>query len=133
MPRFFFLATLCLLLLGCGRVQNERFTDTDEPDPALALEVALADESPSVGTPAHLRIRLTSLGAPVTGALVQVEGNMTHAGMEPLFVDAAEVAPGEYEAALAWTMGGEWFLRVRATLPNGSVVEQVERIEVATP
>lgn len=134
MLRFCFLATLCLLLLGCGRVQNERFTGAGETDTALALEVQLAEARPIVGTPARLRIRLTSLGTPVTGAAVQVEGNMTHAGMEPLFMAAAEVAPGEYEAALDWTMGGEWFLRVRATLPDGGgVVEQVERIEVATP
>jgi hypothetical protein len=54
--------------------------------------------------------------------------------MEPLFMEATEVAGGEYEAAIEWTMGGEWFLRVRATLPDGSVAEErVSGFEVRSP
>ncbi len=66
-------------------------------------------------------------GQPLTGAQVELEGNMTHAGMVPVLATAAEVEPGQYRAELEFTMGGDWFILVRATLADGrSLEEQVD-------
>jgi hypothetical protein len=55
---------------------------------------------------------------------VRVEGNMNHAGMRPSFADLHETEPGRYTGTLRFTMGGDWFLLVQATLPDGNQVEQ---------
>ena len=50
---------------------------------------------------------------------MKLEGNMNHAGMTPVFADARETEPGKYEAALEFTMGGDWFVLVNVTLADG--------------
>jgi hypothetical protein len=63
-------------------------------------------------------------GEPITGATVEVEGNMNHAGMVPVLSEAQEVSPGHYQADLEFTMGGDWFILVRAQLPDGRSLER---------
>jgi hypothetical protein len=67
-------------------------------------------------------------GQPITGAKMSLEGNMSHPGMVPVLATASEVSPGRYEAALEFTMGGDWFILVQATLPDGRLLEQ--RVDV---
>jgi hypothetical protein len=122
--RLGWLVVALLLLVGCGRIQNERFTGAAEAASAISIEVEALPTTAVVGSPDELAIIVRRDNEPIEGASVQVEGNMTHAGMEPLFVQATETAPGDYRAAIEWTMGGEWFLRVRATLPDGTTAEE---------
>lgn len=113
-------------VVGCGRIQNERFTGGagDLPN-GVALQVTVTNsDALQVTTPTEAVIDLTQNGTPVSGAILEVEGNMTHAGMEPIFVSAIEVAPGDYRAPLEWTMGGDWILTIRGTLPDGTEIEQ---------
>jgi hypothetical protein len=63
-------------------------------------------------------------GLPISGAQVELEGNMNHAGMVPVFAEASEVAPGRYRAGMEFTMGGDWFILVRADLPDGRSMER---------
>jgi hypothetical protein len=63
-------------------------------------------------------------GRPLRGAAVRLEGNMSHAGMRPVFGTAREVAPGTYEAPLELTMGGDWFLLIDAKLPEGGTLRR---------
>ncbi len=104
-----------LALAGC------RGQGVEQPD--IAVTLAVTPEPPKVG-PATLVVTLAGAdGQPVTGATVKLEGNMSHAGMQPVFADATEVAPGRYEAPLEFTMGGDWFVLVRAILPDGRALE----------
>jgi hypothetical protein len=123
-----FLLGLCfiLALMGCGRIQNERFTGGGSTLPdGVELDITLSNpDALSVATPTEAVITLLQDGLPVSGATLEIEGNMTHAGMEPVFANATEVAPGDYRAPLEWTMGGGWFLTVRGTLPDGTAFEQ---------
>ena len=123
-----------LLLVACGRVQNERFTGGGNLPEGIELDVVLStDKDFTTSEPTEALITLDQNGQPVSGARLEIEGNMTHAGMEPIFVTAMETAPGEYRAPLEWTMGGEWVLTVRGTLPDGTTVEkQVEALEVSS-
>lgn len=83
------------------------------------------DPAPRVGR-TTCTVRLSDEGgAPLTGATVGIEGNMNHAGMVPAFGAAVEAAPGLYQAPLEFTMGGDWFVIVRAELADGRAVEQV--------
>jgi hypothetical protein len=59
----------------------------------------------------------------VAHARIQVEGDMDHPGMAPVFSDAVETAPGVYEAPLTFTMGGDWVVLLHVTLVDGRKIE----------
>ncbi len=114
-----FASVLAILLIlacaSCGaaaeRAQDMNVTLTFTPDP------------PRTG-PAVCKLRLsTPAGDPIVGAQVRLEGNMNHAGMVPVFRAASEQGAGLYEAPFEFTMGGDWFVVVRAELADGSVAE----------
>jgi hypothetical protein len=63
-------------------------------------------------------------GRPLAHAHIQVEGDMDHPGMAPVFSDAAETAPGSYQAPLSFTMGGDWVLLFHITLADGRKIEK---------
>ncbi len=115
--RKWLLAVLLLLALtGCGRGRK------DLPD--VVLELVIEPQPPRIG-PATVTVALRSAdGQPITGAIVELEGNMHHAGMVPVLAQATEVAPGRYQASLEFTMSGDWFLLVRADLPDGRSMER---------
>ncbi len=129
------LLIMTLILSSCGRVQNPQFTgesDSDNIPADVTLEVELASQDAlQMGQAADIEILLEQHGQPVEGAAIEIEGNMTHAGMEPVHVEAQESAPGQYHATLDWTMGGGWVVTVRATLPDGQTAERViENLQV---
>jgi hypothetical protein len=61
---------------------------------------------------------------PVTGAQVSLEGDMTHAGMAPVFADAREVAPGRYQGEITLNMAGDWVVLMHIRLANGKSLEE---------
>jgi hypothetical protein len=61
---------------------------------------------------------------PVTGDRVEVEGDMSHPGMAPVFAVARELAPGRYTAKLQLTMAGDWMILFHITLRSGQKVEK---------
>jgi hypothetical protein len=107
---------LLLALSACGR------GDRDLSD--LTVELAI-EPSPSRIGPATIRVSLRdAYDRPIVGARVELEGNMSHAGMVPVFAQATEIEPGLYQADLEFTMGGDWFILVRADLPDGRSMER---------
>lgn len=108
-----------LACAGCGS-HDESATDV-----AVALSFAPA---PHVGDTV-CTVHLNDLaGAAHTGATLELEGNMNHAGMVPVFADAVEAAPGVYEAPFEFTMGGDWFVIVRGVLADGREFESVQDV-----
>jgi hypothetical protein len=107
----------CLLLLaGCGRGGRDL--------PGVGLDLLIEPSPPRIG-PATVTVTLTDEGGQALGgARVELEGNMSHAGMVPVFAKATEVEPGLYQADLEFTMGGDWFILVRADLPDGRSMER---------
>ncbi|MCB0210307.1 MAG: FixH family protein [Anaerolineae bacterium] len=104
-------------LVGCGRGQTSDIN-------AIGIDLSVSPDPPAVG-PATLVLTLTDeQGQPISGAELELEGNMSHAGMTPVFSQAQEVEPGRYEAPLEFTMGGDWFVLVKATLPDGRALER---------
>lgn len=101
----------------------------------IQLDWSVKPDPPRVG-PATVSLSLADekTGRAVEGAEVRLEGNMSHPGMKPVFGDAREVAPGKYEAPLEFTMGGDWFILVDATLRDGRTVQkQVDVPGVGSP
>ena len=106
-----------LLVTGCRRGQTSDISD-------IGLDLSISPDPPTTG-PAAVVIQLTDeAGQPLAGAKVELEGNMSHAGMTPVFSQAKEIEPGQYEAPLEFTMGGDWFILVKVTLPDGRQLER---------
>jgi hypothetical protein len=61
---------------------------------------------------------------PVIGAGFEVEGDMSHAGMSPVFAQANEVQPGHYESHLSLGMAGDWVILLHGALRNGEKLER---------
>lgn len=111
---------LCLLVLaglvGCSRGSQDL--------PEIEVGTGIEPDPPHIG-PATVTIDLHDAQArPIEEARLELEGNMNHAGMVPVFSQATEVAPGRYEATLEFTMAGDWFILVRAHLPDGRSLER---------
>ena len=128
---WFWPGILMLLVLvalgGCGR------RDTADI-PSVNINLTVIPDSPQAG-PATIILTLTETpGQPITGATVELEGNMNHAGMTPVFAQATEMSPGRYEGALEFTMGGDWVIIVRVTLSDNRKLErQLELKGVQAP
>lgn len=118
----FLLAMLLLpLLIACG---------SSEEAPSTAVQITLLP-----GQNANeLRVQLRDpTQAPITDAMVGLEGNMNHAGMVPVLVDpvrddADGAADGLYQLPLQFSMLGDWIVTVTATLADGT--EATKDIEV---
>lgn len=108
---------LTLVLSGCRG-------DVETGDSGLVLDVAISPTPPAVG-PARLIFTLAdTAGTRLDGAEIVVEGNMSHAGMVPVLDTAQAEGEGQYGVdAFEFTMAGDWFLTVRATLPDGRWVQ----------
>jgi hypothetical protein len=110
------LLILLALLAGCRR------SGQDLAD--VRVDLVINPNPPQVGQ-ATLTLTLSdSAGQPISGAEVEFEGNMSHAGMAPTLAQPFEVAPGRYEAPLEFNMAGDWFILVKATLPDGRQLER---------
>ena len=105
---------------GCGRT----------PKPVSSVDVAWTlRPAPAAVGPATLTLTLRDRsGVPVQGAIVRLEGHMSHAGMAPVQETATERGPGVYEVSFAFTMPGDWVLLLSATLTDGARVER--RVDV---
>ena len=129
-PRLFlltvFLAT-SQLTVGCRG-------EMEPGDPGFSLEVGISPTPPAVG-PARLIITLIdSAGAPVEGAEIVVEGNMSHAGMVPVLDTADVEGPGRYGISdfdSPWRETGSSTLE--ANLPDGRIGENPELDECCWP
>jgi hypothetical protein len=64
------------------------------------------------------------LGELLAGVHVQVEGDMAHPGMAPVFADAPETQPGVYTAHLNFNMPGDWVVLTHIRLANGQKIER---------
>ncbi|HEY2910540.1 MAG TPA: FixH family protein [Gemmataceae bacterium] len=111
-PRWLAAGLLALAAAGCSGPGSDAAPD-------IKVELAFQPSPPKVGA-AEATVTLADAGGqPVRGAAVKLEGNMNHAGMAPAFADAKETEPGHYKAEMNFTMGGDWFVLVNATLADG--------------
>lgn len=96
------------------------------PDVTVGIRI---QPSPPVQGPARVGFTLAdSMGTPVEVRAVHVEANMDHAGMVPVLADAHPMGRGSFSADIEFTMGGDWYLLVEATLTDGRTLQR--RIDV---
>jgi hypothetical protein len=111
------LCLLCLFVVGFLSCRSQSSQEV-----FVAHEVL--PQPPRVGH-AVIVLRVTSASRkPLMGARIRLEGNMSHAGMSPVFADTLEVAPGDYRANIELAMAGDWVILVHLTLPDGAKLER---------
>ncbi len=120
MIRILLLVSIVSVLVGC-REQPQVIV----PDEAgVRMDLSVAPNPPAVGD-ASLVISIEDQdGQPISDADIAIRGDMNHAGMEPVLREASGGREGDYTVPFEWTMGGDWFVVVTATLPDGRVVEK---------
>lgn len=95
---------------------------------ATARDISVSEEiapTPVRDGTASISIHLANaLGAPVRNAHINVEGDMAHPGMAPVFADAAESAPGTYQAQIDFNMPGDWVVLLHIHLVDGRRIER---------
>lgn len=82
------------------------------------IEVHFGDSHPVVGQNAFTVRIADAAGNPVRLQDAEVEGDMNHAGMKPVFAKLDQIAPGKYSGTIEFTMGGDWFLLVSGKTPD---------------
>jgi len=81
-----------------------------------------------------LVLRLTdAAGHAVQGARINIEADMSHPGMSPVFAVARETAPGQYEAQIDFGMAGDWVILLHAALPGGPTIEKQVEVRGVQP
>lgn len=97
------------------------------------MDHEISPEPPRVGQ-VSITLKLTdAAGKAVTRAHATVEGNMSHAGMVPVFAETTEIEPGRYRANLELSMAGDWVMLVHVTLPGNRKVETEFEIRGVLP
>ena len=114
-------------LAGCGRIQAVGRSNL----PGIKVTVSVQPSPADAKQPGTVAVTLAEQdGRPIDGARVEVEGDMTHAGMTPVIVSATGSGGGRYMAPLAWTMAGDWVVTATARLPDGRTASRQMPVRV---
>lgn len=98
------------------------------PSGNVAVDWRIIPAPPLVG-PGTLTLHLSDAARqPVRGAALRLEAHMSHPGMAPVLASFVEREDGRYEAAIEFTMAGDWILLVSGAAPGHGTIEH--RIDV---
>lgn len=134
--KFLVLLILAVLLLGCegpdasqGAAQDGSQASSQGEANPTAVRTELEGE-PTVGA-AKVNVYVLKDNEGVSGATVEVTGDMTHAGMAPVTATAKEVGAGLYQTeGFAFNMAGDWILTTEVAYPDGTEVEDTLTLSV---
>ncbi len=127
--RLLFLGFLLLLALmaGCSRASRQA-----APPPAdVVLTMAVDPDPARVGEATLIFTLKTTDGRAIPDAKLDIRGDMSHAGMQPVLATADSGPDGVYRVPFRWTMAGDWFVIVQVQLPDGRRFEQRFDLRVA--
>jgi len=74
--------------------------------------------------PVTITMKISDFSAkPVTGAHIQLEGDMSHPGMAPVMGETKEIESGRYQGVLQLNMAGDWVVLAHVILADGRKLE----------
>jgi hypothetical protein len=120
MTRILLLGITLVALAGCR--QQPQVIVPDEA--TVTIDLSVAPNPPAVGDATLVISVEDENGDPINNANIAIRGDMNHAGMQPVLRDVTNGREGDYTVPFEWTMGGDWYVVVTATLPDGKVVEK---------
>ena len=131
LPLLFLMFTF-LILTAC-RPPEDSSAATAPAQAGIPQSVRVETEGePTLGETPVIVYVLGENSDGVSGATVEVTGDMTHAGMVPVVAEAVESAPGLYRADdFEFTMAGDWILTAEVAFPDGT--EETAEAAVTVP
>ena len=128
--RLLVIFALLFLLAGCRPPESpaagSRGVVTSD-----GVTVTMQIEGEPVVGEAPVRVEVERDGEAVANATVEVVGEMTHAGMEPVLVEATQVEPGLYRAEeFAFNMAGDWIVSAEVSLDDGEQLRATRALSV---
>lgn len=111
---------LVTLLSACGG-RNSSQTNSSNYD------ISIEAESTNLGQTNLMVTVRNENGEPINDAIVNIKGDMTHAGMQPVLGDTSSADNGVYTIPYEWTMAGDWFVTIDVTFADGSTA--TERVD----
>ena len=117
-----FLALVLLVAAACR--QQQQISPAD-----IQLELLASDTLVGETT---LMLTVTDLeGKPLSNpGTLSVRGDMSHAGMVPVFAEAEGATAGVFSLPFEWTMAGSWLVEASLKLPNGDVASETFTFEI---
>lgn len=120
LPVLALLLVVLALPTGCQRASRQA-----APPPAdIVLSMAVEPEPARVGETILVFTLKTAAGQGIPNARLDIRGDMSHAGMQPVLATADSGPDGVYRVPFRWTMAGDWFVLVQVQLPDGRRFEQ---------
>ena len=117
------LTIVLLVLAGC---RQQKITPAD-----IQLELSASDML--VGeTTLLVSVKDRDGNAIANPGVLSVRGDMSHAGMVPVFAEAEDANDGVFSLPFQWTMAGGWIVEASLTLPNGDVATETFTFEILT-
>jgi Cu(I)/Ag(I) efflux system membrane fusion protein len=100
---------------------------------ALTVQHTISPDPPRVGpTTVVLRVRDRD-SKPLSGVRIELEADMSHAGMAPVLEETKEITPGEYQAEVNFGMAGDWIILLHMRLPSGQTLERQFNVSGVRP
>jgi hypothetical protein len=113
---------LALAAVLAGASCSPPGVDLGAPDVTVGCRI---EPSPPARGPARVELSLADPdGQPVEARSVRLEANMNHAGMVPVLAELRPAGPGRFSADIEFTMAGDWYVLVDATLADGRTLQR---------
>ena len=119
-----------ILLLLLGSLPSGGCTKSSDVSDGIVFSCANDPSTPRIGANTFTVTLAGPAGAQLTGAHIALEGDMTHPGMNPVFGEAKEVAPGRYVGALNLGMRGDWAILFHITVADGRSFDRQVQLRV---
>jgi hypothetical protein len=118
---------LIILTPACSRQSS-----LDDQAGEIAVDISFDPNPPVVGAGVIFLQVQDERSQPIEDLNIDVKGDMTHAGMTPVFGDSVHEGDGLYIVPFEWTMAGDWIIQVNAELPDGILLDRSFDVRVAS-
>ena len=118
-----------MCLAACRQSQQPLPT----PDDVITIDIQTSPQPAVVGDLTLVIQVFDKKGSPIPDAHVDVRGDMTHAGMEPVLAIAQGSIDNEYRIPFRWTMAGDWVVTVNVVLSSGETFQKTFNFTVTSP
>ena len=124
MPKLRLRFIIGLLLLAVAACRQQQITSAD-----IRLELQASDNR--VGETTLLASAIDRRGNAIANpGKLSIRGDMSHAGMIPVFAESDQSTDGVFSLPFTWTMAGGWIVEASLTLPNGDKAVETFSFEI---
>lgn len=121
---------LLFSLVACKPPEDKTQANIANQNSAIKAQIEIP-ENPKLGIQT-LSVYVLEDNQALSGASVEITGDMTHAGMVPVIAIAFETEAGLYQTKdFEFTMAGDWILTTVIKTPSGEKVTLEKRLTVA--